>query len=103
MNVEQRIEQVAQALLGSGVHFGHGTDNARDEAAWLVLSAIGARIDGNFRHWERELLETEEDRVRQLLQARVTDRLPMAYLTGTTIFAGLEFETGRAALGYFSR
>lgn len=98
MKVAERIEQVCQTLLESGVHFGHGTDNARDEAAWLVLSAIGAPVDGSFQHWEHELLEAEEDRVDQLLQARISEKVPLAYLTGRAFFAGLEFETGRAAL-----
>jgi len=98
MNVAQWTEQVCQALLEGDVHFGHGTDNARDEAAWLVLSAINAPIDGNFSDWERELDEPEEERVSRLLRARIEKKVPLAYLTGSTCFAGLEFETGRAAL-----
>ena len=98
MNVSQCTEQVCQALVEGGVHFGHGTDNARDEAAWLVLAAINASIDGNFRDWERELDESEEQRVAKLLQARILEKVPLAYLTGSARFAGLEFETGRAAL-----
>ncbi len=98
MNVSQWTEQVCYALVEGGVHFGHGTDNARDEAAWLVLSAIDAPIDGNFRDWERELDESEEERVGKLLQARIAEKVPLAYLTGSARFAGLEFETGRAAL-----
>ena len=98
MNVAQWTERVCRKLETADVHFGHGTDNARDEAAWLVLHAVGAQIDGNFSDWGRELSDSEEARIDCLLQARISRKVPLAYLTGTTRFAGLEFESGEAAL-----
>jgi ribosomal protein L3 glutamine methyltransferase len=98
MNVRQWTEWVDRKLDGADLHFGHGTDNARDEAAWLVLHAISARLDGSFDDWGRELDELEENQLRELLDARITQKLPLAYLTGIAHFAGLEFESGRAAL-----
>ena len=98
MNVAQWTEQVCQALLEAAVHFGHGTDNARDEAVWLVLSAIDEPVDGHFCDWDRELIESEEQQVSSLLQARITQKVPLAYLTGRARFAGLEFESGQGAL-----
>jgi len=98
MNVAQWTEWVNKQLLGADLHFGHGTDNARDEAAWLVLHAISARLDGSFDDCGRELDEHEENQLRELLDARITLKLPLAYLTGSARFAGLEFESGRAAL-----
>ena len=98
MNVRQRIEWVCARLDDAGLHFGHGTDNAADEAAWLVLHVIRASLDGGFDDWGRELSETEEMQVRELVDARITQKAPLAYLTGMARFAGLEFETGAAAL-----
>jgi ribosomal protein L3 glutamine methyltransferase len=98
MNVAQWIEWVGERLEGSGLHFGHGTDNAADEAAWLVLHVIRASLDGRFDDWGRKLSENEEKQVRELVDARITQKAPLAYLTGTARFAGLEFETGAAAL-----
>ena len=98
MNVAQWTEWVNKKLLGADLHFGHGTDNALDEAAWLVLHAISARLDGSFDDCGRELDEHEEQQLRELLDARITQKLPLAYLTGSARFAGLEFESGRAAL-----
>ncbi|MGB5832630.1 MAG: 50S ribosomal protein L3 N(5)-glutamine methyltransferase [Thiohalocapsa sp.] len=71
--------------------FGHGTDNAFDEAVWLVASALHmpiARVDGY-----RACRVTAEERanVLGLLDRRITERRPAAYLTGQTWFAGLEF------------
>ena len=98
MNVAQWTEWVSRKLDNADLHFGHGTDNARDEAAWLVLHAISARLDGSFDDWGRELEGQEENQLRELLDARITQKLPLAYLTGTAHFAGLEFESGPAAL-----
>ena len=98
MNVAQWTEWVNARLVGADLHFGHSTDNPRDEAAWLVLHAISARLDDSFDDCSRELDEHEEQQLRQLLDARITQRLPLAYLTGRAYFAGLEFESGRAAL-----
>ncbi len=98
MNVGQCIEWAGGKLDGAGLHFGHGTDNAADEAAWLVLHVIRASLDGCFDDWGRELSEVEEKQVRELLDARITQKAPLAYLTGMARFAGLEFETGVAAL-----
>jgi ribosomal protein L3 glutamine methyltransferase len=98
MNVAQWTEWVSRKMDGADLHFGHGTDNARNEASWLVLHAIGARLDGSFDDWGRELDELEEKQLRELLDARITQKVPLAYLTGIAHFAGLEFESGRAAL-----
>ena len=98
MNVAQWTEWVYRKLDAADLYFGHGTDTARDEAAWLVLHTISARLDGSFDNWGRELGELEEKQLRELLDARITQKLPLAYLTGTARFAGLDFESGGAAL-----
>jgi len=98
MNVAQRIDRVSEQLDRAGLFFGHGTDNAFDEAAWLVLHSIGAPIDGSFDQWSIELTAVEERRISELLNERIKRRVPLAYLTGTARFAGLEFETSAAAL-----
>ncbi|MEE8495024.1 MAG: 50S ribosomal protein L3 N(5)-glutamine methyltransferase [Xanthomonadales bacterium] len=98
MNVGQWTEWVSRKLDGADLHFGHGTDNARDEAAWLVLHAVSASVDGSFEDWDRELDAIEEQQLRELLDARIGQKTPLAYLTGSARFAGLEFESGRAAV-----
>lgn len=98
MNVAQWTEWVSAKLDSADLHFGHGTDNARDEATWLVLHAIKAGPNGAFDDWGRELDEPEEKQLRKLLDGRMIEKLPLAYVTGSAWFAGLEFESGRAAL-----
>jgi len=77
-------------MTRAGVAFGHGTDNARDEAAWMLLHAIDAPLDGSFQHWGQVLDAAQQSRLERLLRRRVEERLPLAYLTGKTLFCGLE-------------
>jgi ribosomal protein L3 glutamine methyltransferase len=90
--VAEWIERTAARFDTAGLHFGHGTDNPRDEAAWLVLHAIGAPLNGSFRDWGRVVGAAEAAEIRRLVEARCSSRAPLAYLTGTAHFAGLEFE-----------
>jgi ribosomal protein L3 glutamine methyltransferase len=98
MNVVQWINQAGEALESADVFFGHGTDNALDEAAWLVLHVLDAPLDGSFDDWKRELTRAEGQQIMSLLHRRTSEKIPLAYLTGTAYFAGLEFASGKGAL-----
>jgi ribosomal protein L3 glutamine methyltransferase len=91
MNIAEWIEQVARQLDSARLFFGHGTDNARDEAAWLVLHAVGAPLDGSFSNWGSEVGSDAKMEIERLAIARCESRQPLAYLLGTAWFAGLEF------------
>ncbi len=83
---------VAQAYLeNANVWFGHGTDNALDEATWLVSHALDLPPDFAEENLSQLLSKAEKTSVYALLQRRVKERLPAAYLTGQTWFAGLPF------------
>jgi len=90
--VADLIGHGARAFERAGLTFGHGTDNATDEAAALVFHAL------DLDHAEAEsayLLRpaaTEVERVLDLLAERIDRRVPAAYLMGRMWFAGLEFE-----------
>lgn len=80
------------------VYFGHGTDNALDEALALVLPLVGIPagteapfLDARLTHGERELLLDAIDR-------RVRERVPVAYITGEAWFAQLPFEVDERVL-----
>jgi ribosomal protein L3 glutamine methyltransferase len=78
----------AARLARARVFFGHGTDNARDEAAALVLHALGLPPAANAASYRRRVDRAGEQRVRELLRRRIDERVPAAYLTGVTWFAG---------------
>ncbi len=75
----------------AGLYFGHGTDNALDEATWLVLHALHLPPDFPAEYFDTRLTEAEKREVMALLERRVEERLPAPYLTQSAWFAGLEF------------
>ncbi|MGD8579437.1 MAG: 50S ribosomal protein L3 N(5)-glutamine methyltransferase [Lysobacterales bacterium] len=92
------IERAAARLEDAGLFFGHGTDNARDEATWLVLHAVNAPLDGSFSEWGAVVGPDARAEIDRLIEARCTGGEPLAYLTGSAWFAGLEFEVTREVL-----
>lgn len=71
--------------------FGHGTDNAIDEAAALVLHALNLPPDLPQQYLQSRLTKPERKIVENLLLRRLRERIPVAYLTQRGWFAGLEF------------
>src|SRR6202163_361809 len=88
--VGDAIDRVARALKSARVHFGHGTDNARDEAAELVFFAAGLRHELGAGAYRKELNARSGARVDELLERRIGERIPLPYLTHRAFFAGLE-------------
>ncbi len=91
MRLMQSVERAAQQLDAAGVSFGHGTDNAFDEAAWLLLWRLGLPLDALDDNAERELDAAESAAVDALIQQRIQSRRPAAYLTGEAWLQGLPF------------
>jgi len=73
------------------VYFGHGTDNAWDEAVALVLQSLNLPWDFSKELWSCALTVQEKNLILERLEARVTGRKPLGYLTGKAYFCGLEF------------
>jgi ribosomal protein L3 glutamine methyltransferase len=92
LTVADWIDRIGARFAAAGLHYGHGTDNARDEAAWLVLHAVGAPLDGRFEEWGRAVSAVEAAEIARLAEARCAGGAPLAYLIGRARFAGLEFE-----------
>ena len=88
--VRALIERGARRLRRARVFFGHGTDNAWDEAAALVLHAL--RLPhSDATVYNRRVGARDEQRAEELITRRIRERVPAVYLTGQTWFAGLSF------------
>ncbi len=75
----------------AGLAFGHGSGNAYDEAAYLILHTLHLPIDRLDPFLDARLLPTEAEQVADILQRRVEKRLPAAYLTGEAWLQGYRF------------
>ncbi len=95
--VRTLIERGARRLRRARVFFGHGTDNAWDESAMLVLHALGLSQTDAAAYARRVGLAAQR-RVEALLTRRIRERIPAVYLTGQTWFAGLAFQVDRRVL-----
>ncbi|MFN3297168.1 50S ribosomal protein L3 N(5)-glutamine methyltransferase [Caldimonas sp.] len=98
MTVLEMIERMAARLDEAGVSFGHGTTNARDEAAWLTLWALGLPLDDLDSVAARELDRADQARVNALIDERITSRVPAAYLTQEAWLQGVRFYVDERAI-----
>lgn len=97
-SVQQWIDWGARQFLKAGLHFGHGTDNARDESEVLVRWALRLPLQLTPARQRQVPGPRRAQRVANLLQARIDTRKPAAYLTGESWFAGLRFEVDERVL-----
>jgi ribosomal protein L3 glutamine methyltransferase len=81
----------ATRFLGAHLFYGHGMDNAFDEAKFLVYQSLNMPPDLE-SHWlDASVTDDESKRIGILFDDRITTRKPAAYLVGKTWFAGMNF------------
>lgn len=81
----------ASRFIEENLAFGHGSDNALDEAAHLVIDALGLDPDLPDIYLQARLTPSERCAALDVIERRIDTRLPAPYLTGRAWFAGLEF------------
>jgi ribosomal protein L3 glutamine methyltransferase len=92
MNLRALVEQSANHLEAALVAFGHGTDNAFDEAAWLVLWQLGLPLDSALDSDDAPTpSEAQIAKCQELIARRITSRKPAAYLTRQAWLQGFAF------------
>lgn len=89
--IRDLIRWGASRMNEAGLHFGHGVDNAIDEAAALVLHALHLPPDLHTEYLQTRLTPPEQQAALHLLERRITERKPAAYLTHRAWFMGLPF------------
>jgi len=78
-------------LDAADLYYGHGTDNAADDALFLVLHGLGLSYDASDQALNTQCSDQATAKVDVLINRRIDERLPSAYLTNRMWFAGLEF------------
>ncbi|XOV81860.1 MAG: 50S ribosomal protein L3 N(5)-glutamine methyltransferase [bacterium] len=84
------LETVYALFQSSNLSYGHGTDNAWDEAVALVLAVMGLPDDESVL--DAPVPASDSTRVLKMAQERVERRVPLAYLMGRIQYAGYEFQ-----------
>jgi ribosomal protein L3 glutamine methyltransferase len=92
LTLAELIRKTERRLKAARLHYGHGTDNPRDEAAFLVLRGLDLAFDTN--------LEKQADprRIEHLLETRIRERIPAAYLLNEAWLDGMAFYVDRRAI-----
>ena len=85
------VRFAASRFTEAGLFFGHGTAGSLDEAAALVLHALHLPYDLPGGYFEARLTPGERESVLDLIERRIEERRPLAYLTQEALFAGLSF------------
>jgi len=98
MTLLECIEHSSARLTQAGVSFGHGTDNAFDEAVWLALWKLGLPLDDLDGVAGRELTALECAGIEALIDERIATRKPAAYLTGEAWLQGVPFTVDERAI-----
>lgn len=96
--MRQVIANAARRLARAGVYYGHGTDNARDEAASLVWHVLDLPVPPRPRDYGRRVGARARQEIRTLLDRRIRERRPAVYLTQRTWFAGLALHVDERVL-----
>lgn len=98
LTIRDYIRWGATRFSAAGVFFGHGTDNAWDEASHLVLSTLHLPWDSDPDLLNARLTLEERKHVINLIERRISERIPAPYLTGEAWYAGMPFNVDERVL-----
>lgn len=98
MTLVELIEQAAARLDAAQVGYGHGTTNAFDEAAWLVMWRLGLPLDALDENEQRAVSDEERQQADTLIEERIATRKPAAYLTKQAWLQGVPFYVDERAI-----
>ena len=89
--IRDYIRYAISRFQESGLYYGHGTDNVRDEAYCLIWHCLHLPHSISSEMLDARLLPREREAIYKLVQRRVQERIPLAYLTNEAWFAELPF------------
>ena len=92
MKLAHLIERTARRFCQARLHYGHGTDNARNEAAFLVLRGLGLPFAAELDR------DVDPARIAPLVEKRIQERLPAAYILNEAWLDGVRFYVDRRVI-----
>ena len=99
MTLQEILAEAVERLDAARLAYGHGTTNARDEAAWLVLWQLGLPLDSDLDDRAAQPVTPEQrTAVQALIQRRIDSRMPAAYLTHEAWLQGVPFYVDERAI-----
>jgi len=91
VTVEQLIRNIADRFTAADLSYGHGTDSPIDEAAWLVFAQLGLSHDDARAAYSQLVDDGCAGEIEALVERRIREHVPVAYLVNEAWFAGLSF------------
>ena len=99
MNLQELFAQATERLAAAPLAYGHGTTNAHDEAAWLMLWQLGLPLDSDIEALAGQAITPEQaSAVNALITRRIETRQPAAYLTNEAWLQGVPFYIDERAI-----
>lgn len=92
------IELAESRFDEAGLYYGHGTDNPESEAFYLVMCALGLDFNCDEAHLDKPLSEKQLGKLESLIERRIKQRMPVAYLVNQAWFAGHAFYVDQRVL-----
>jgi len=90
--LQELIAKTEKRLRAARLHYGHGSDNPRDEAAFLVLRGLGLPFDTDLGQ------AVDPQGLEKLVKKRIEERIPVAYLLNEAWLSGLPFYVDRRVI-----
>jgi ribosomal protein L3 glutamine methyltransferase len=90
-SVRELIQRTEKQFSEADLYYGHGTDNALDEAFYLVMVAAGLDFDCSEEQLDKPLSPDVLSHIENLIEKRIKQRIPVAYLVNKAWFAGQQF------------
>ena len=91
MTPRELIQRTEKQFSEANLFYGHGTDNALDEAFYLVMVGTGLAFDCNEEELEKTIPADVLNKIERLIDRRINQHIPVAYLVNRAWFAGYEF------------
>ncbi len=98
ISVRELIQRTEKQFSQADLFYGHGTDNSLDEAFYLVMAAADLEFDCGDEKLDESIQQDLLSHIESLIDKRINQRIPVAYLVNQAWFAGREFYVDKRVL-----